>query len=153
MLCMSMMERKASWHSNFTEGLSGCGAGVLFFKHQFITVAFIRKSKVSDVKWAGKPDRVQDESAPLRLRPRTSFELYMKQGQMESRPWTALDCDVAIFLMDRIDHFLHSEMLASFRLSLDQSNLECFQAIESAHEHHEFLLTYLTNYELHFMEL
>jgi len=124
--------------SNFTEGLSGCGAGVLFFKHQFITVAFIRKSKVSDVKWAGKPDRVQDESAPLRLRPRTSFELYMKQGQTESRPWTALDCDVAIFLMDRIDHFLHSEMLASFRLSLDQSNLECFQAIESAHEHHEF---------------
>jgi len=124
--------------SNFTDGLSGSEAGVLFFKHQFITVAFIRKCKVSDVRWAGKPDRVHDESASHRLRPRTSFELYMEQGRLESIPWTTLDIDVAIFFMDRIDHFLHSEMLASFRLSLDQSNFECFRAIESAHEHHEF---------------
>jgi len=123
---------------HFTEGLCGSGAGILFFKHQYITVAFIRKSKTWDVKWAGNPDRVHDESLPQRLRARISFELYMEQGRLESKSWTVLDCEVAEFVLDRIDHFLHSEMLASFRLSLDQSNLECLQAIEASHEHYEF---------------
>jgi len=124
--------------NRFNEGLSGDGAGVLFFKYQYVIVAFVRKTTASDVKWGGNPDRCHDPTVPLRLCPRTSFELFLEKGRKESRPWSNLDCEIAEFVMDRIDHFLHSEMLASFRLSLEQTNSECLQAIESARERYEF---------------
>ena len=42
--------------SEFTYGLGGDGAGVVFFRNQYITVAIVRKSLKSDVHWGGKPD-------------------------------------------------------------------------------------------------
>jgi len=124
--------------NQFSSGLSGDGAGVLYFKHLHVSVAFVRKAIVSDVKWAGNPNRIQDETVPGRLCPRASFELYMEKGRKESRTWTAADCSVAEFVVDRIDQFFHRAMLQSFRMSLEQNNSRCLQAVEAARERYEF---------------
>jgi len=111
---------------HFEEGLSGNASGVIFFKYQYITVAFVRKKTPSDVMWTGYSGKMHAETEPPRLC--ATF----------SRTWSSEDCELAEFVMDRMNHFLHSEMLASFRLSLEQTNSECIQAIESARERYEF---------------
>ena len=39
---------------------------------------------------------------------------------------------------ERIANYLHEEILATFRLSLDQSNEECLHAIQLANQNNEF---------------
>jgi signal transduction histidine kinase len=124
--------------SQFTEGLAGNGAGVIFYKSQYASLALIRRTQVADVRWAGNPDYPTDPSIPGRLQPRISFELYIESAKNESRMWNLMDVEVAQYFFDRISQYLHTEMLNTFRLSLDQSNSECIQAIESSKEHYEF---------------
>lgn len=42
--------------SDFSDGLEGDGAGVAFYKNQYVTIAIIRRNLVSDIHWAGPPD-------------------------------------------------------------------------------------------------
>lgn len=123
---------------SFSEGLNGDGAGVLFYHHQYVTIAFIRRSKVSDVRWGGQPDIPRDPKSAGRLQPRSSFLLYIEQGKKESRQWQTVDMELAQYAIDRITQYLHTELLTSFRLSLDQSNTECLEAIQSAKDNYEF---------------
>jgi light-regulated signal transduction histidine kinase (bacteriophytochrome) len=123
--------------SNFSDGLNGEGAGVMFCKHSQATIALIRKSQVSDVHWGGTPDKVWDPSIPNRLTPRTSFELYI-QTTTESRIWKQQDLEIGTNFFERVMIYLHDQMLDSFRLSLETRNTETSQAIESAKERYEF---------------
>jgi len=137
-LCsISKMNTLLALH-NFSEGLNGDGAGVLFYHHQYVTLAFIRKSKVCDIRWAGNPDVPNHPVVVERLQPRSSFLLYVEQGKLESLAWTSVDIELAQFAVDRITQHLHTDLLSSFRLSLDQSNSDCLEAIKSAKEHYEF---------------
>jgi light-regulated signal transduction histidine kinase (bacteriophytochrome)/CheY-like chemotaxis protein len=124
--------------SNFSDGLEGLGAGVIFFKHSTASLALIRRSRISDVKWGGTPDKVYDPKIPDRLTPRVSFSTYLESSRKEAKLWTPVDLELADLFFERTTQYLHDQMLATFRLSLDQSNAECIQAIESAQEHYEF---------------
>jgi two-component system, chemotaxis family, sensor kinase Cph1 len=124
--------------NNFTEGLTGLGGGVLFYTHQYMAIAFIRKSRVSDVMWGGKPDVPRDPDIPVRLSPRVSFEIYIEQARRECRSWSTIDLELAQYFMDRVIEYMMNVQLAFMRLSLEQANSECFQAKESATEHYEF---------------
>jgi light-regulated signal transduction histidine kinase (bacteriophytochrome)/ActR/RegA family two-component response regulator len=124
--------------SNFSQGLNGLGAGVMFYKHPQAAIALIRKSQVSDVHWGGTPDKVWDPTIPNRLTPRTSFELYIESSKEESRQWKPLDQDIAANFFERVILYLHDQMLDSFRLSLETANSETNRAVESAKERYEF---------------
>ncbi|RYH13087.1 GAF domain-containing protein [archaeon] len=137
LLAKCKMNSSIVLHS-FPEGLQGMGAGIIFYHRQHFKLALIRRSKVSDVKWGGNPDPVQDPSVPRRLCPRSSFELYVETGKTESIAWSSADTSLVDVFVERLSHFMHQEMLQSFRLSLEQSNEKCLQAVQSAKEHYEF---------------
>jgi light-regulated signal transduction histidine kinase (bacteriophytochrome)/CheY-like chemotaxis protein len=124
--------------SSFREGLSGTGAGVIFSKHPNVCIAIIRRSEISDVYWAGNPDKNVNVAANERLQPRSSFEIFFERARHHSKLWNEVDIELAQYFFERLTNYLHSQLLSTFRLSLDQSNSECIQAIEAAKEHYEF---------------
>jgi len=90
------------------------------------------------VQWAGNPDPVRDLTVPGRLSPRASFNLYMEKAHKEARAWSAGDLELANFFFERVTESIHSKLLTSFRLSLEQSNAECIKAIKTAKKNYEF---------------
>eukprot|EP01035_Chromulina_nebulosa_P019432 gene19432-25311_t len=122
--------------SNFKHYLSGDGAGLIFYKQSFSSIAIIRKSIVADVVWGGVPDKVVDENN--RLQPRNSFEAFYEKARVECKPWTEIDKQLAEQFFERCIDQIHLETLDNFRISLDQSNSESMKAIESAEELYEF---------------
>lgn len=137
LLSRCKMNSSLALHS-FAEGLQGMGAGIIFYHRQHFKLAFVRRSKTSDVKWGGNPDPVQDPKIPSRLCPRSSFDLYIEAGKTECTSWSSADIVLVEVFVERLSHFMHQEMLQSFRLSLEQSNEKCLQAVQSAKEHYEF---------------
>eukprot|EP01031_Cornospumella_fuschlensis_P024618 gene24618-29745_t len=137
LLARCKMNSSLVLHS-FTEGLRGMGAGIIFYHRQHFRLALVRRSKVSDIKWGGNPDPVLDPNIPSRLCPRSSFDLYVEAGKTESIAWSTADTSLVEVFVERLSHFMHQEMLQSFRLSLEQSNEKCLQAVQSAKEHYEF---------------
>ena len=123
---------------SFTEGLNGIGAGVLFYRHQYAQVAFIRKSKVHDIKWGGVNENLPNYVEIPRLHPTSSFRIYYEKARKESKFWTQSDKEVAEQIIDCFIQCLNSEILSTFKTELEQSNAECVQVMKSAKENYEF---------------
>jgi hypothetical protein len=125
-------------YTSFKEGLTGDGAGLIFSKQADVSIAIIRKSEVHDVCWGGNPDKSVAVGPQERLQPRASFDIFVEKARVHCKVWSAVDLELAQYFIERVSNYVHGQMLASFRLSLEQSNAECLQAIESNKEHTEF---------------
>ena len=123
---------------SFSEGLNGIGAGVLFYRHQYAHVAFIRKSKIHDIKWGGVNENLPNYVEIPRLHPNSSFRIYYEKARKESKYWTQADGEVAEQIIDCFIQCLNSEVLSTFKSELEQSNAECVQVMKSAKENYEF---------------
>ena len=63
-------------------------------------ILWFRPEVIETVSWAGKPEKMEDQSG--RLHPRGSFSLWQQEVEGHSKPWTELECGAAMELRNAI---------------------------------------------------
>lgn len=133
--------------TSFTEGLKGQGAGVVFFKHSNFSLAFIRRCEVVDVVWGRRADPQvntlnhtinADPDDKNFLSPENSFEKYVEKARVTSKAWSNDDIEAISYFIKRTTEYQEEEMLASFRVSLEQANSACAHVMEVANDSNDF---------------
>nr|AKT74329.1 phytochrome [Ishige okamurae] len=123
---------------NPTRG-SDTGVGVALMVWDTVALIFVRKCRVHDQKWAGRPDEPKIANAQGQLHPRASFDVYKEKGRKESETWTELDMEMLGTIADRVRvHLFETQSLINMKDSLEKSNNEAVKAVKQSRELQEF---------------
>ena len=110
-----------SQHLPDTEDLAQSAAGLAVFpltEGPPVKLLWFRGEWLSQVTWAGNPDKAANPTANGRLSPRKSFAAWSQTVELKSLPWTAEQVDSARHLVTLVDIELHKIAEEALRASL-----------------------------------